>query len=81
MVFGLGESSLLSKKVGVLMELTAVCASYLKLFYPGEANELYVLMVLLFFPCSQQPSVFPWLALLSMLFISKLVIVITVRSR
>lgn len=49
MVFGLGESSL-SKKVGFLMELTAVCASYLKLFYSGKTNELYVLMVLLFFP-------------------------------
>lgn len=59
MVFGLGESSLLSKKVGVLMELTAVCASYLKLFYAGKTNELYVLMVLLFFslfPATQNIS-------------------------
>lgn len=63
------------------MELTAVCASYLKLFYCGKTNEFYVLMVLLFSPSSLQHSVFPWLALLSMLFLSKLVIIITVRSR
>lgn len=81
MVFGLGESSSLSRKVRFLMELTAVCASQLKLFYSGRTNKLYVLKVLLFCPCSQQRSVFPWLALLSKLFLSKLVIIITVRSR
>lgn len=36
MVFGLGESSLLSKKVRFLVELTAVCASYLKLFWKDK---------------------------------------------
>lgn len=60
MVFGLGESSLLSKKVGVLMELTAFCASYLKLFYSGKTNELYVLTVLLVFsPVPSNPKYFP----------------------
>ena len=49
MAFGLGESSLLSKKVRFLMELIAVCASYLKLFYYGKTNE-FVLMILLFSP-------------------------------
>lgn len=42
---------------------------------------MYVLKVLLFCPCSQQRSVFSWLTLLSKLFLSKLVIIITVRSR
>lgn len=37
--------------------------------------------MVLFSPCSQQPTVFLWLTLLTMLFFSKLVIIITVRSR
>lgn len=56
MVFGLGESSSLSKKVGFLMELTAVCTSYLKSFYFGKTNELSVLIVLLFSPVPSNPA-------------------------
>lgn len=65
MVFGLGESSSLSKKVGVLCG-TGCCLCFIFKTVLFRKDKLIVgtigTIFFFFFPCSQQPTVFTCLS-------------------
>lgn len=82
MVFGLGESSSLSKKVGVLCG-TGCCLCFIfktVLFRKDKLIESTIGTIFFFFLVPSSRLYLP-VCLLSTLFISKLVIMIIVRSR